>query len=64
MFDPYAVLGVTPAATADQIRAAYEQAKAKYDASQYEHLGGELQAHFRAKADAVERAFQMLYASE
>jgi hypothetical protein len=63
-FDPYAVLGVTPDATADQIRAAYEQAKKKYDASQYEHFGGELQAHFRAKAEAVERAFQMLYASE
>ena len=64
VFDPYAVLGVTPTATADQIRGAYEQAKAKYDASQYEHFGGELQAHFKAKADAVERAFQMLYASE
>ena len=64
MFDPYAVLGVPPDAAPDQIRAAYEQAKAKYDASQYEHFGGELQAHFKAKAEAVERAFQMLYASE
>jgi uncharacterized Zn finger protein (UPF0148 family) len=64
VFDPYAVLGLTPDATAEQICAAYEQAKAKYDASQYEHFGGELQAHFKAKAEAVERAFQMLYASE
>lgn len=64
VFDPYAVLGLTAGATADQVRAAYEQAKAKYDASQYEHFGGELQAHFKAKAEAVERAFQMLYASE
>ena len=63
-FDPYAVLGLAPGATTDAIRAAYEQAKAKYDPSQYEHFGGELQAHFKAKADAVERAFQMLYASE
>jgi dTMP kinase len=64
VFDPYAVLGLTPDATADQVRAAYEQAKGKYDASQYEHFGGELQAHFKAKAEAVERAFQMLYVSE
>jgi hypothetical protein len=63
VFDPYAVLGLTADATADQVRTAYEQAKAKYDASQYEHFGGELQAHFKAKAEAVERAFQMLYPS-
>jgi hypothetical protein len=63
-FDPYAALGLAPDATADAIRAAYEQAKAKYDPSQYEHFGGELQAHFKAKADAVERAFRRLYASE
>jgi curved DNA-binding protein CbpA len=60
----YAVLGVPPDAAPDQIRAAYEQAKKKYDASQYEHFGVELQAHFKTKAEAVERAFQMLYASE
>lgn len=64
VFDPYAVLGLTADATPDQVRAAYEQAKAKYDASQYEHFGGELQAHFKAKAEAIERAFEMLYASE
>jgi len=64
MFDPHAVLGVAPGADAEEIRAAYEQAKAKYDPREYEHLGVELQAHFKAKADAVERAFQMLYASE
>ena len=63
-FDPYAVLGLAPGASADAIRAAYEQTRAKYDPSQYEHFGGELQAHFRAKADAVERAFQMLCSSE
>ncbi len=63
-FDPYAVLGLAPGATADAIRAAYEQAKAKYDPSHYEHFGVELQAHFKAKADAAERAFRMLYAPE
>jgi hypothetical protein len=63
-FDPYAVLGLAPGASAHAIRAAYDQARAKYDPSQYEHFGGELQAHFKAKADAVERAFQMLHASD
>jgi DnaJ-domain-containing protein 1 len=63
-FDPHAVLGVAPGAGAEEIRTAYEQAKAKYDPREYEHLGVELQAHFKAKADAVERAFQMLDASE
>ena len=63
-FDPCAVLGVAPGADAEEIRAAYEQAKAKYDPREYEHLGVELQAHFKAKADAVERAFLMLHASE
>jgi hypothetical protein len=64
VFDPHAILGVAPDATADQIRAAYAQAKAKYDPSNYEHLGIELQTHFKAKADAVERAFQVLNPSE
>ena len=63
-FDPHTVLGLAPGADAEEIRAAYEQAKAKYDPREYEHLGVELQAHFKAKADAVERAFQMLYALE
>jgi ribosomal protein L37E len=64
VFDPHAVLGLAPGASPDAIRAAYEQAKAKYDPSQYEHFGVELQAHFKAKADAVERAFQTLHTSE
>ena len=59
-FDPHEVLGVAPDATRDAIRAAYQQARAKYDPREYEHLGVELQEHFRAKAAAVERAYQML----
>jgi hypothetical protein len=60
VFNPYTILGVSPDATADAIRAAYEAAKAKYDPREYEHLGHELQEHFRTKAAAVERAYQML----
>jgi DnaJ-class molecular chaperone len=58
------VLGVAPGATPDEIHAAYLQAKAKYDPSQYEHFGSELQAHFKSKAEAVERAYRMLDAFE
>jgi DnaJ-domain-containing protein 1 len=60
VFDPHAVLGVPPDAGLDDIRAAYEQAKTKYDPDLVSHLGDEARAHFQAKADSVERAYQML----
>jgi hypothetical protein len=63
-FDPYVVLGVDHAASAERIRSAYQEGKARYDARQYEHLGSELQEHFRAKAAAVERAYLMLVVPE
>lgn len=59
-FDPYVVLGIDADAPADRVQAAYEAAKARYDERQYEHLGIELQDHFKAKAAAVERAYLML----
>ncbi|HZT75588.1 MAG TPA: hypothetical protein VFA27_02960 [Vicinamibacterales bacterium] len=59
-FDPYATLGIAPDAGADAIRAAYEQARAKYDPENVSHLSPEVQQHYREKAEAVERAFQML----
>jgi hypothetical protein len=43
---------------------AYEQMKAKYDESEFAHLGLELQEHFKAKARAVERAYIMLRPAE
>ena len=59
-FDPYEVLGVPRDATTSQIRDKYIYAMSKYDLANVEHLGPELQEHYKAKADAVERAFQML----
>jgi hypothetical protein len=59
-FDPYLTLGVSRNATTEQIRNAYIYAMSKYDASNVEHLGAELQDHYRAKAQAVEQAFLML----
>jgi flagellar biosynthesis GTPase FlhF len=60
VFDPYIVLGVERGANAEVIRAAYMAALQKYDPEQVSHLGGDIQAHYKMKAQAVERAFQML----
>jgi DnaJ-domain-containing protein 1 len=59
-FDPYVVLGISPEAGEDEVRAAYEQAKAKYAPDLVSFLGDEAQAHFTAKAQSVERAYEML----
>jgi hypothetical protein len=59
-FDPYAVLELPPGASHDDIRAAYDQAKAKCDPALVSHLGYEVREHFEAKLQAIERAFQML----
>lgn len=60
VFDPYTVLGVSRDASREDILAAYQEARLKYDADQVAHLGVELQEHFKAKAQAVERAYQQL----
>lgn len=57
---PQAVLGVAPDATAEQIRAAYDAAQAKYAAEQVAHLGVELQDHYRRKREAAAHAFEVL----
>jgi DnaJ-domain-containing protein 1 len=56
--DPYAVLGVPPDASKEDILAAYQAAKMKYDPDQVAHLSAEVRDHFKAKAEAVERAYQ------
>jgi LPXTG-motif cell wall-anchored protein len=60
VFDPHAVLGVPLDAGLDDIRAAYEQARTKYDPDLVLHLGDEARAHFQTKAESIERAYQML----
>jgi len=59
-FDPYVVLGVPSQAGPDTIRAAYQQAMTKYDPQLVEFLGDEAQAHFKTKAQSIERAYHML----
>ena len=61
-FDPYAILGVPRDASQQDIRVAYQEAKSKYDADLVSGLGVEVQEHFKAKARAVERAYQQLTA--
>lgn len=58
--DPRHVLGVSADATPEEIRAAYQQAKDKYSPDLVSHLGSELQDLYRTKAQAVERAYQLL----
>ena len=60
VFDPYVVLGVPSEAGPDAIRAAYQEAMTKYDPKLVEFLGDEAQAHFKTKAQSIERAFHML----
>jgi hypothetical protein len=58
--DPHSILGVPRDAGADAIRAAYEEAKLKYDPSQVDGLSPEVQEHYRTKREAVELAYQNL----
>ena len=59
-FDPYTVLGVPRGASTEDIGVAYQEAKLKYDPDQVTHLSVDVQQHFKAKAQAVERAYQSL----
>lgn len=59
-FDPHAVLGVARDASKEDIHAAYQAGKTKYDPDHVAHLSSELQEHYKTKAQAVERAYQML----
>jgi hypothetical protein len=59
-FDPHAVLEVPRGASPQEIAVAYAKAKAKFDPEQTTHLSEEVQSHFKRKAEAVDRAYQML----
>ena len=59
-FDPYAVLGVSRTASAADIEAAHQEAKAKYDPELVSGLSTELQEHFSKKGEAAQRAYELL----
>ena len=58
--DPYQVLGVKRTATQGEIRAAYVDLMTKYHPDKVTHLGQEFQIIAKAKAQAINRAYQML----
>jgi len=58
--DPYAVLGVPRDASTEDIGAAYQEARLKYDPDHVTHLSIDVQEHYRAKAEAVDRAYLKL----
>ena len=58
--DPYDVLGVPRDAGQEAIEAACQAGRLKYAQENVAHLGPELQEHYKRKAEAVERAYQML----
>lgn len=62
-FDPYSLLGVEPDADPDEIQRAYQEAKRKYCPDWVTHLSDEVQQHFKAKAEDVERAYRLLETS-
>jgi hypothetical protein len=53
---PWTVLGVASNAGPDEIYAAYQQAKAKYDPDFVCFLGNDAQEHFKNKAQAIDAA--------
>ncbi len=59
-FDPYEILGVSRDASRQEIDRAYCTAASKYDETQVAHLGDAVQAHYRNKAQAIERAYRTL----
>jgi len=63
VFDPYLVLGIARTASPHEIQSAYEAAVQKYSPDEVAHLGAELRDHFKAKAQAVDRAYRLLATS-
>ena len=58
--DPHTVLGVQPNASEEDVRAAYEEARSRYDPKLVAHLGYDVQQHYKAKARALDHAYRSL----
>ncbi|RJP38286.1 MAG: J domain-containing protein [Desulfobacteraceae bacterium] len=60
MLDPYAVLGVEPGASAEEIHAAYREAAQKFHPDKVSHLGEEFQALAQQKFVEIQEAYEVL----
>ena len=60
IFDPYAVLGLEPPSSAEEIRSGYRRAIALYHPDKVQHLGQEFRALAHEKTLQIRRAFDAL----
>lgn len=58
--DPYSLLGVSPQASPEQIKAAYKRAVARYHPDKVAHLGKEFQELAHKKLLAIQQAYEIL----
>ncbi len=59
-FDAYEVLGITPSASNDAIRAAYRERMQEYHPDKVAHLGEDLQNLAHEKSQQIQRAYRQL----
>ena len=58
--DPYAVLGIAPGASKEEIRAAYRQLAGKYHPDKVQHLGEEFQQLAEKRFKDIQAAYDRL----
>lgn len=59
-FDPYAILGIAPSASREDIQAAYRARMREYHPDRVAHLGEELQQLAHRKALEIQQAYRQL----
>ena len=59
-FDPYAILGIAPSASQEEIKAAYKARMHEYHPDKVAHLGEELRRVAHRKAIEIQRAYEQV----
>ncbi len=60
--DPYELLGISPDATAQEIKEAYRREMAQYHPDKVQHLGAEFRRLAESKAKAIQDAYERISA--